>query len=95
MRRESQAGTRLVVNDSDLAVHAVRAALGRSLLPCCIGDREPGLARLSGQEPVTRELWLLVHPDLKHLARIRAVIAWIEGVIRDPDVRRGKEVKRR
>lgn len=82
IRREPDAGSRLAVNDSDLAVHAIRAGLGRSLLPCSIGDREPKLVRLSGLEPaLTRELWLLVHPDLKHLARIRAVIAWIERVI--------------
>jgi DNA-binding transcriptional LysR family regulator len=69
-------------NDSDVAVHAIRAGLGRSLLPCCIADREPGLSRLGRQKPVlTRELWLLVHPELRHLARIRAVISWIERVI--------------
>jgi DNA-binding transcriptional LysR family regulator len=81
IKREPQAGTPLIVNDSELAIHAVGAGLGRSLLPCCIGDRESKLCRLSDQEPVTRELWLLVHPDLKHLARIRAVIAWIERVV--------------
>jgi DNA-binding transcriptional LysR family regulator len=83
IKREPQAGTPLIVNDSELAVHAVGAGLGRSLLPCCIGDRENNLSRLNDQEPVTRELWLLVHPDLKHLARTRAVIAWIEQVFGD------------
>jgi DNA-binding transcriptional LysR family regulator len=82
IRREPKAGTRLAVNDSDVAVHAIRTGLGRSLLPCSIGDREPGLSRLSGRQPVlTRELWLLVHPELRHLARIRAVIDWIERVL--------------
>ena len=82
IRQEPEAGTRLAVNDSAVAVHAIRAGLGRSLLPCCIGDRERGLCRLNGREPVlTRELWLLVHPDLRHLARIRAVIGWIEQVL--------------
>jgi DNA-binding transcriptional LysR family regulator len=83
IKREPQAGIPLIVNDSELAIHAVGAGLGRSLLPCCIADRENNLSRLSGQEPVTRELWLLVHPDLKHLARTRAVIAWIERVVDD------------
>jgi DNA-binding transcriptional LysR family regulator len=83
IKREPQAGTPLIVNDSELAIHAVGAGLGRSLLPCCIGDRESNLSRLSDQEPVARELWLLVHPDLKHLARTRAVIAWIERVVDD------------
>jgi DNA-binding transcriptional LysR family regulator len=83
IKREPQAGTPLIVNDSELAIHAVGAGLGRSLLPCWIGDRDSNLARLSDQEHLTRELWLLVHPDLKHLARTRAVVAWIERVIDD------------
>jgi hypothetical protein len=27
---------------------------------------------------LSREMWLIVHLDLKHLARVRARIAWIE-----------------
>jgi DNA-binding transcriptional LysR family regulator len=49
IKQEPEAGMRLAVNDSDVAVHAIRAGLGRSLLPCCIADREPGLSRLSRQ----------------------------------------------
>jgi DNA-binding transcriptional LysR family regulator len=81
---EPEAGVSLVVNEADLAMHAVRAGLGRSLLPCCLGDREPGLTRLGGPKPaLSRELWLLVHPGLKHLVRIRTVINWIEQAVMD------------
>jgi DNA-binding transcriptional LysR family regulator len=79
MAAEPKAGSSVVVNDSDLALNAVRAGLGRSLLPCRIGDTVPGLSRLSGAKPVlSRDMWLIVHPDLKHLARVRAAIAWCE-----------------
>jgi DNA-binding transcriptional LysR family regulator len=82
IKEEPEAGTSLTVNDSDVALHAIRAGVGRSVLPCCIGDREPGLSRLSGRKPaLSRELWLLVHPELRHLGRIRAAIGWIERVI--------------
>jgi DNA-binding transcriptional LysR family regulator len=92
IKEERDAGTRLIVNDSDVAVHAIRAGLGRSLLPCCIGDREHELSRLSGQKPVlSRELWLLVHPELRHLARIRAVISWIEQVIVELDASKRRQ----
>jgi hypothetical protein len=30
-----------------------------------------------------RELWLMVHPELRRLARIEAVIEWIEDVAAD------------
>jgi len=72
----------LTVNDSEVALHAIRAGVGKSLLPCAIGDPEPGLMRLSGPVPILdRELWLLVLPELRSLARIRAVIDWIDALV--------------
>ena len=74
--------TFVTVNDSELAFNAVRAGLGRSLLPCRIADGFPELSRLSGAKPIlSREMWMIVHPDLKHLARVRAVISWIEQLM--------------
>jgi DNA-binding transcriptional LysR family regulator len=71
----------LTVNDSEVALHAIKAGIGKSLLPCAIGSREPGLTRLSGPEPILeRELWLLVLPEFRNLARIRAVIDWLDAV---------------
>jgi DNA-binding transcriptional LysR family regulator len=72
-----------VVNDAELALHAIKAGLGKSLLPAAIGRNEPGLSRLSGGKAVLeREVWLLVLPELKHLTRIKAVIAWLEMVFK-------------
>ena len=72
----------LIVNDSEIALHAINQGHGKSLLPCLIADREPGLRRVSGATPVLeRELWLLVNPSLRHLARIKAVVTWIEGLL--------------
>jgi DNA-binding transcriptional LysR family regulator len=79
---DPESASSITVNDSELALNAVRAGLGRSLLPCRIAERIPELSRLSGAKPVlSREMWLIVHPDLKHLARVRAVIAWIEQIM--------------
>ena len=79
MEADPQAEISVVVNDSELALNAVRAGLGRSLLPCRVGDAVRGLYRLSDAKPVlSRDMWVIVHPDLKHLARVRAVIAWCE-----------------
>ncbi|HET6839002.1 MAG TPA: LysR family transcriptional regulator [Bradyrhizobium sp.] len=82
MQEERAGPPALIANDSEIILHAVRAGLGKSLLPCIIADREPGVVRLSGETPIlSRELWLLVHPDIRHLARIKAVIAWLEQIV--------------
>jgi DNA-binding transcriptional LysR family regulator len=52
---------------------AVRGGLGVAPLPCYLGDRDPALQRLGGLIPeFGTELWLLTHPDLRRVARIRA-----------------------
>ncbi len=62
-------------------MEAARGGLGLCILPCFIGDREPELARASGPEPViSRELWLLVHPELRNTLRVRAVLDWLDEV---------------
>lgn len=71
------------VNDAEALLQAVLAGLGRSLLPCIVADPMAGLISVpaGGHAFPARELWLLTHPDLRHLARIAAVIAWIEATI--------------
>lgn len=79
----------VALNDGEAIIQAVRAGLGRSLLPRIVGDREPGLRRIATAglpDPPSRELWLLVDPDLRPLARIAAVIAWIEEIVAAPDM---------
>jgi DNA-binding transcriptional LysR family regulator len=52
---------------------AVRAGLGVAPLPCYLGDSDPALRRLGDTVPeFETELWLLTHPDLRRVARIRA-----------------------
>jgi DNA-binding transcriptional LysR family regulator len=73
----------LMAGDAETILAAVRAGVGKSLLPCAVGEPEPALRRLGDAAPVlSRELWLLVHADLRRLARIEAVIGWIEQTLR-------------
>lgn len=61
---------------------AVRDGLGRAVLPCYLADAEPGLVRLDGPIPeLATELWLLTHPDLRRVARIRAFMAFVAGAL--------------
>lgn len=80
--RASGAPSPLAVNDAEAILQAIRAGVGRSLLPVAVADGLPGLRRIDGPGPLpVRELWLLVHRELRRLARIRAAIGWIERVL--------------
>lgn len=64
------------VTDDMITKHAaVRAAMGIGRLPCFLGDGDPDLIRLPGVEPSRYfDIWILTHPDLKNVARIRAFL---------------------
>jgi len=53
-------------------------------MPRFLGDGDPALVRLpaAGAKMATREIWLLVHTDLRRSARARAVMDHVEAVIR-------------
>lgn len=73
----------IAMNDAEAILQGVKAGLGRSLLPCIVADQMPDLARLPNDDtaPPEREIWLLTHPDLRHLTRITVVLDWMEKVI--------------
>ena len=55
-----------------LQVEAIRAGAGLGVLPCFVGDADPALVRLTA--PIAElgaDYWLLVHPDLKTVPRVR------------------------
>lgn len=57
---------------------AVADGIGCGILPCFLADAEPGLRRLSGPQPVlSREIWLLIHPDARQQARVAATADWL------------------
>lgn len=58
-------------DDTLLTLAAIREGLGVSYLPCFLGDAEPMLERYC--EPDSQHdlgLWVLLHPDLKRIARV-------------------------
>ncbi|MGV8892553.1 MAG: LysR family transcriptional regulator [Burkholderiaceae bacterium] len=76
---------------SDINGHhaAARAKAGVAGLPCFLGDADPSLQRLTYDgNPFARDIWLVVHRDLKRSAPIRAVMDFlIETVESDPAFR--------
>jgi DNA-binding transcriptional LysR family regulator len=70
-------GAPVRVNDAEALLSGLAAGLGKTLLPTAVGDRAPGLVRVGERQgELTRELWLLVHPELRRLDRVRAVMDW-------------------
>jgi DNA-binding transcriptional LysR family regulator len=72
-----EALARLRVNDAEGLAQAVRSGLGRGVLPDFMAARDPALVRVSEAPVLHRDLWLLVHPDLRQLPRVAAVLGWL------------------
>ncbi len=76
MRKHVQPEHVVFRSSSLLALQAAaRAGLGVAPLPCYLGDADPTLSRLGPAIPeMASALWLLTHPDLRRVARIRAFL---------------------
>lgn len=64
-------------NHTGMVVSACRAGLGLAVLPCYLGDAEPGLRRLKTIAGLGQEMWILTHGDLKRTPRIRALMDFL------------------
>lgn len=71
-------GHPLAFRSNELAClhQAAAAGAGLAALPRFIGDTDPRLERVAvdGAESATREVWLLVHADLRKSPRVRVVL---------------------
>jgi DNA-binding transcriptional LysR family regulator len=77
---KSIAGKReIVLRTSDLEnqAAAARAGVGLAALPHFLGDGDPGLARCDAKGEVTRDVWLVVHRDLRRAPAIRTVMQFL------------------
>lgn len=74
-------------NSMQPLVAAARAGACAILLPDYVGRQFPELQPDSGKPPVNRELWLVLHRDLRQARRVRIVAdhlaAALRGLLRD------------
>jgi DNA-binding transcriptional LysR family regulator len=71
----------LRTNDLESQIAAVRAGVGVAALPNFLARRYAELARVALRaRPVTREVWLVVHDDLRAAPSVRAVIDFLVEV---------------
>ena len=67
-----------------LQLEAIRAGAGLGILPCFVGDGDAALLRLTAPvDDLAADQWLLVHPDLKGVARVRHAMEWIHLTFRE------------
>lgn len=72
-------GANVVLRTGSLpaACNAALAGLGIAVIPCLLGDGEPGLVRFLPEIVGSRDGYLVVHPDLARVARVRVVMAFL------------------
>src|SRR3546814_2855190 len=62
----------------------IAAGIGIGVLPCFIGDRDPTLERLLADKvEIRRSFWMIVHKDVRQLARVNAFVDWLNGAVAD------------
>jgi DNA-binding transcriptional LysR family regulator len=82
--RAPEARIVLRANRQETLIEAVRRGLGVGVLPCLVADEDAALERLLGPSAVfSRDLWLLVHPQLQTSRRVRAVMAALSSWVQD------------
>lgn len=67
---------------------AVREGLGQAVLPCYLADDDARLVRVGEPIPeLATDLWLLTHPDLRRVARIRALMEFVAQAVNEQRAR--------
>lgn len=82
---EQELERRLVYRVNSLlgCLDAARNGIGLAVLPCYLGRASAELAQLGAPiEALESELWLLTHPDLRHVARIRSFFDYMAEALK-------------
>lgn len=73
----------LRTNDLETQVAAARSGLGVAALPHYLGDSDPGLKRFAvAHKPLSRDVWLAVHRDLRQVPAVRAVMEFLANCLK-------------
>jgi hypothetical protein len=65
---------------------AAESGAGLAVLPCLLGDASKALRRI-GDQFVHYDLWLLVHRELRQVARIRVVHEFVASLVAESATR--------
>jgi DNA-binding transcriptional LysR family regulator len=92
LQKDARGGNVVLRGNSLTAVQsAATFGFGIAPLPCMTADRDPALVRLTPEAIGMREIFLVVHPDLTRVARVRATMEFLcELFVRDAPLWRGQ-----
>jgi DNA-binding transcriptional LysR family regulator len=81
---------------SQAVLNAAAEGMGFTMMPCYLGDADTRLLRVGEPlESLTMELWVLTHPDLRHTARVKALLAYLyEALKNEADLFEGRRVNK-
>jgi len=73
------AGRPYAMRSNDLAslIAAARAGMGLAAMPHALARQDSDLVCVSEAPTATRSLWMVVHPDLRRAARVRATMDYL------------------
>ena len=67
---------------------AIRSGMGLAVLPCYLADRDPDIVQLTDPIPeLDYGLWFLMHPDLRGVVRIHALMDYLTEAVRGQEER--------
>lgn len=77
------AGAKVVVRCNSLvaALNAAIAGMGFTVLPCFLADAEPRLQRLTDEIVAMGAAWIVFHPDVAEIRRVRTVIDFLSTLM--------------
>jgi DNA-binding transcriptional LysR family regulator len=70
-------------DDMVAMIACVRAGMGSALMPCFLGDPDPGLVRLP-DIALQRylDIWVVTHPDLRRVERVRSFMGYVTDALK-------------
>jgi DNA-binding transcriptional LysR family regulator len=80
---EHKAGAHIVLSCNSIrsALDACVAGMGVAVIPCFIADTEPRLRRLTDDVVASRAVWLVFHPEVAKVKRVRTVIDFVSAIV--------------
>lgn len=82
-------------DDTHTRMAAAGAGLGLAVLPHLLARQLPQLQQVLGTEDIpSKPVWLVVHRDLRQLARVRAALDWLEELFVDSGLARDSQPKK-